>query len=106
VSYRIPSIRILWRTTRLSQFTREADFYGGLSTNAYPTLVFDELSIAGFKAGGIDFEAVFSGAPERWISLPLLAAHAHTHLWLAGPALATGKKFDRLNDPERREVKP
>jgi hypothetical protein len=33
-------------------------------------MVFDELSIAGLKARGIDFEAVFSGAAEKWISLP------------------------------------
>ena len=39
-------------------------------TSANPGMVFDELSIAGLKARGIDFEAVFSGAPERWISLP------------------------------------
>jgi hypothetical protein len=39
-------------------------------TSANPGMVFDELSIAGLKARGIDFEAVISGAPERWISLP------------------------------------
>jgi hypothetical protein len=39
-------------------------------TRANPTMIFDEISIAGLKARGIDFEAVFSGAPERWISLP------------------------------------
>jgi hypothetical protein len=37
---------------------------------ANPTLVFDEISIAGLKARGIDFEAMFSGTPEKWWSLP------------------------------------
>lgn len=46
--------RFLWRTV----------------TRANPALVFDELSIAGLKARQIDFEAIFSGAPEKWISLP------------------------------------
>ena len=39
-------------------------------TSANPGMIFDELSIAGLKARGIDFEAVFSGTPEKWISLP------------------------------------
>jgi hypothetical protein len=45
-------------------------------TSANPGMVFDELSIAGLKARGIDFEAVFSGAPEKWISLPHSVANA------------------------------
>jgi len=39
-------------------------------TEANRDVVFDELSIAGLKARGIAFEAVYSGAPNRWISLP------------------------------------
>ena len=39
-------------------------------TRANPTLIFDELSISGLAARGITFEAMYSGAPNRWISLP------------------------------------
>jgi len=39
-------------------------------TRANPTIIFDELSIAGLRAKGISFEASYSGAPNRWISLP------------------------------------
>ena len=39
-------------------------------TRANPTLTFDELSISGLAARGITFEAMYSGAPNRWISLP------------------------------------
>ena len=39
-------------------------------TEANRDMVFDELSIAGLAARGITFEAVYSGAPNRWISLP------------------------------------
>jgi hypothetical protein len=39
-------------------------------TRANPTIVFDELSISGLAARGITFEAMYSGAPNWWISLP------------------------------------
>ena len=39
-------------------------------TSANPGMVFDEINISGLKARGIDFEAVYSGAPNWWISLP------------------------------------
>jgi len=39
-------------------------------TEANRDVVFDELSIAGLAARGITFEAMYSGAPNWWISLP------------------------------------
>ena len=39
-------------------------------TRANPGMLFDEISISGLAARGISFEAMYSGAPNWWTSLP------------------------------------
>jgi hypothetical protein len=39
-------------------------------TEANPSVVLDEVSMAGLVARGFTFEATFTGVPEHWISLP------------------------------------
>lgn len=37
---------------------------------ANPSIVFDPLTISGLRVRGLSFEAVYSGGPNQWISLP------------------------------------